>query len=52
MTRVLVTGGSGKLGRAVVDHLVAVGHRVAVVDQVPPARADVAHTRADLSDYG
>lgn len=49
---VLVTGGSGKLGRAVVDRLVEDGHRVSVVDLVPPARDDVAWTRADLTDFG
>ncbi len=49
---VLVTGGSGKLGRAVVDLLVARGHRVSVVDLVHPGRSDVAWTRADLTDYG
>ncbi len=49
---VLVTGGSGKLGRAVVEELVQRGHRVSVVDLVDPGRADVAWTRADLTDYG
>jgi nucleoside-diphosphate-sugar epimerase len=49
---VLVTGGSGKLGRAVVDLLVRRGHRVSVVDLVHPGREDVAWTRADLTDYG
>jgi nucleoside-diphosphate-sugar epimerase len=49
---VLVTGGSGKLGRAVVDRLVTDGHRVSVVDLAPPGRDDVAWTRADLTDFG
>ncbi|MGY1610199.1 NAD-dependent epimerase/dehydratase family protein [Geodermatophilus sp. SYSU D00700] len=49
---VLVTGGSGKLGRAVVDLLVRRGRRVSVVDLVHPGRADVAWTQADLTDYG
>ncbi len=49
---VLVTGGSGKLGRAVVELLVQSGHRVSVVDLVHPGRSDVAWTRADLTDYG
>ena len=52
MTRVVVTGGSGKLGRAVVDDLLAHGHEVAVVDQAPPSRGDVPSTRADLADFG
>ena len=37
MKRVAVTGGSGKLGRAVVADLVAHGHEVVVLDRVPPA---------------
>jgi nucleoside-diphosphate-sugar epimerase len=49
---VLVTGGSGKLGRAVVDLLVRCGSRVSVVDLVHPGRSDVAWTCADLTDYG
>ncbi len=52
MLRVAVTGGSGKLGRAVVDRLVDSGHQVVVVDLAPPHRSDVPSTRADLSDYG
>ncbi|SDN75708.1 Nucleoside-diphosphate-sugar epimerase [Klenkia soli] len=49
---VLVTGGSGKLGRAVVAQLVEDGDRVSVVDLAHPGRDDVAWTRADLTDYG
>lgn len=49
---VLVTGGSGKLGRATVDHLLAEGYRVVVVDLLAPHRADVPWTRADLTDAG
>lgn len=49
---VLVTGGSGKLGRAVVDHLLAEGYRVVVVDRQAPHRDDVPWTRADLTDPG
>ena len=49
---VLVTGGSGKLGRATVDHLLDEGYRVVVVDLVAPHRPDVPWTRADLSDAG
>jgi len=47
-----VTGGSGKLGRAVVEALVQRGSRVSVVDLVHPGRSDVAWTRAALTDYG
>jgi nucleoside-diphosphate-sugar epimerase len=49
---VLVTGGSGKLGRAVVEALLQRGSRVSVVDLVHPGRSDVAWTQADLTDYG
>lgn len=50
--RVVVTGGSGKLGRAVVDDLVAHGHDVANVDAVPPRDAGSGFTRIDLTDFG
>jgi len=35
-----------------VDHLIDEGHRVVVVDLVPPHRSDVPWTRADLTDAG
>ena len=39
MTRIVVTGGSGKAGRAVVHDLVEHGHAVVNVDVVPaPSR--------------
>jgi nucleoside-diphosphate-sugar epimerase len=34
--RVVVTGGSGKVGRAVVRELLARGHEVLNVDRTPP----------------
>jgi nucleoside-diphosphate-sugar epimerase len=37
MTRVVVTGGSGKAGRACVRDLLAHGYEVANADLVPPA---------------
>ena len=52
MARVAVTGSSGKLGRAVVDHLADNGWDVVALDQAPPARADVTSTRLDLTDFG
>ncbi|HEX3765579.1 MAG TPA: NAD(P)-dependent oxidoreductase [Kofleriaceae bacterium] len=52
MTRVIVTGGSGKLGRAVLADLVAHGHRVLNIDQHMPERAIAPTVRVDLRDYG
>jgi nucleoside-diphosphate-sugar epimerase len=49
---VAVTGGSGKLGRAVVAELVEHGHDVINLDLVPPRTDLAAHTRVDLTDYG
>jgi len=52
VTRVIVTGGSGKLGRAVLADLVAHGHHVLNIDQHIPARAIAPTVRVDLRDYG
>ncbi|HEY1485298.1 MAG TPA: NAD(P)-dependent oxidoreductase [Micromonosporaceae bacterium] len=52
MGRVVVTGGSGKLGDAVVEDLVAHDWDVVNVDLAPPATARCPYTRADLTDYG
>jgi UDP-glucose 4-epimerase len=48
--RVAVTGGSGKLGRAVVDRLRADGHDVLVLDRVAPR--DAGALSVDLTDFG
>ncbi len=53
--RVAVTGGSGKLGRAVVADLLDHGYEVHVLDQNPPPappRPHAAFTRVELTDYG
>ncbi len=51
--RVVVTGGSGKLGRAVVAHLASHGWEVVNVDTAPPpADAPGSWTRVDLTDLG
>lgn len=56
MTRVVVTGGSGKAGRAVVRDLVDRDFDIVNVDVVPSARApgapEVPFLRADLTDLG
>ena len=52
MARVAVTGSSGKLGRAVVDHLVNHGWDVIALDRTPSPRADVVSSVVDLTDYG
>jgi nucleoside-diphosphate-sugar epimerase len=59
MPRVVVTGSSGKLGRAVVTDLDAHGYEVITVDRVPPPPPAPGHrpqpgrfTRADLTDLG
>lgn len=52
MTRVAVTGGSGKLGRAVVTDLVENGHDVVNLDRVPSSDARSPFVRVDFTDYG
>jgi nucleoside-diphosphate-sugar epimerase len=52
MARVAVTGSSGKLGRAVVDHLLDNGWDVVALDRVASPRADVTSTVVDLTDFG
>jgi len=50
--RVVVTGGSGLVGRWVRRELASHGYEVVNVDLVPPQRPDVPFKRADLRDYG
>jgi nucleoside-diphosphate-sugar epimerase len=50
--RVAVTGGSGKLGRAVVRELGAHGWTVHNFDLAPPAHPAGTFTRIELTDYG
>lgn len=52
MAKVVLTGGSGKLGRAAVDHLVAHGYEVLMLDHVRPAELKSPFARIDLTDYG
>ncbi|GAA4195162.1 NAD(P)-dependent oxidoreductase [Microbacterium oryzae] len=52
--QIVITGGSGKLGRAVVAHFAEHGYAVTAVDRVRPATLPdgVRFLQADLSDYG
>ena len=52
MPRIAVTGGMGKLGRAVVADLREHDYDVVVLDQVVPAGWTEGVTRVDLTDYG
>ncbi len=52
MTRVVVTGGSGKLGRACVGDLREHGYDVTNVDAVPGEGPREATVIADLTDFG
>lgn len=52
MTKVIVTGGSGKLGRAVLTDLIAHGYRVLNLDQVIPRDPIAPTVRVDLRDFG
>jgi len=52
MKRIVVTGGSGKAGRAVVRDLLDHGYDVLNVDLVPPAERLCPFLRADLTDAG
>jgi nucleoside-diphosphate-sugar epimerase len=52
MPKIVVTGGSGKLGRAVVKDLLAHGPEVLNLDQAPSREANVRTVRVDLTNYG
>ncbi|RYG21317.1 NAD(P)-dependent oxidoreductase [bacterium] len=49
---VIVTGGSGKAGRAAVAELLEHGHNVTVVDQIAPGERKTNVLLADLTDFG
>jgi nucleoside-diphosphate-sugar epimerase len=56
---IIVTGGSGKLGRACVRHLMDEGYDVTSVDMTPPpgltnppTPGQVRYARADVTDFG
>lgn len=52
MTRVVVTGGSGKAGRACIDDLLEHGYSVVNVDRAAPAVRRCPFVHVDLSDFG
>lgn len=53
MKKIIVTGGSGKAGRAVVTDLLAHGYQVLNVDtQAPLERQGCPFLKADLTDFG
>jgi nucleoside-diphosphate-sugar epimerase len=52
MAHVVVTGGSGKAGRAVVRDLLEAGEKVLSVDLVRSPELDCEQLVADLTDYG
>jgi len=52
MRRVVVTGGSGKLGRAVISELLARGYEAVNLDSTPPREETCPYVRIDLTDFG
>jgi nucleoside-diphosphate-sugar epimerase len=52
MTRVVVTGGSGKVGRACIEDLIVHGYEVVNVDAVLPAKENCPFVQVDLTDFG
>ena len=52
MKRIVVTGGSGKAGRAVVRELIEHGYSVVNVDLVPPPEPLCHFLKVDLNDMG
>ena len=52
MKNIIVTGGAGKAGRAVVRDLRDHGYLVEVLDQNPSGGPGDFYTQVDLTDYG
>jgi nucleoside-diphosphate-sugar epimerase len=52
VSKVVVTGASGKAGRAVVDDLLEHGHDVLAIDVASPNESSAPALLADLADYG
>lgn len=53
--KIAVTGGSGRIGRALIDMALAQGHSAVSIDRAPPsaehARPEVAFISADITSY-
>src|SRR5215211_1908950 len=49
---IVVTGGSGQLGRACVKDLMDHGFEVTSIDLIPPHDPGVRFSRADITDFG
>src|SRR5574341_202324 len=53
--KIAVTGGSGKVGKAIVEMALEQGHSVVSIDRVEPSksehRPDLKYVQADLTDY-
>ena len=53
--KIAVTGGTGRVGRAIVELAVADGHEVVNIDQTPPVKdisqPNLSFIQADLTDY-
>jgi nucleoside-diphosphate-sugar epimerase len=52
LSKVIVTGGSGKLGRACVDELLRSGYEVFILDAIAPLERKCVFTTTDLTDFG
>ena len=50
--RIGITGGSGFIGSAVADQMVAAGHDVLLLDMRPPQRPDISYRQVDVLDLG
>lgn len=52
MKKIVVTGGSGKAGRAVIHELLEHDYEVLNVDQLPPRERTCPFLKTDLTDFG
>jgi nucleoside-diphosphate-sugar epimerase len=52
MAHVIVTGGSGKVGRACIEELLQHGYEVFNLDTTRPAKERFRFTQVDFTDFG